>query len=393
MTTTSENGPAVEAVDPATEIDTARGIDPAREIDTESQIDPVPGLVDDSEGASLLVGPHLRSAVMADFRRHVGSVFTGVFAGVLYDQVAYVPVAASVDRTRRFRDNFTDRALRSAFTGIPVLVGDAEERAAASEWLIEQHRPVHGTGVGEYEGVRYSALDPDLWMWIMASTIHSLLVSFPVATGRALRPAEAEAAYQYLRYLFTDLELPSKRSRLPLDYAAFNAYYEDVVTTKLESNGFLRDQFSGLTRLPLPTIILPPVLRPVVALPWAAIRPLLGRVVQICSAQIMHPQVLEMIGFELRRRHDWEFAVYSGLLRTAWRALPDRLRVEPMLYNRLRVEAAREQFDGSARSRARLRRAERRSDRQRGPLLDFYHRYRLDDFDVPEQYRGGCPMG
>nr|WP_234808303.1 oxygenase MpaB family protein [Mycolicibacter kumamotonensis] len=346
----------------------------------------------DDDGLSLLRGEGLRPRVMADFRKHLGSVLNGVFGGVLFDEVAMLPIAASVDRTGRFRDNFTDRGLRSAFSGQAILAG-AEQRKKHAQWLIDQHRSVRGTGVGEYDGVRYSALDPDLWLWIIASALHAIIVSYPVCSGTTLRPAEVEAGYQYLRHLFGDLELPSKRGRLPETFEAFNTYYEDTVATGLAANGFLRDQFTTLTRLPLPTLLLPRWLRPVLTPPWLVVRPLLGHVVQVCSAKTMHPDVLALIGFELKRRHHWEFAVYSRLLQLAWHLLPDRLLLEPIHYNRIRLDALRERLDGTARAQARYDRAAKRLQQQNSWLAGFYERYGLDTFSVPEHRVGACPFG
>ena len=344
----------------------------------------------DDDGLHLLRGDGLRPRVMADFRRHLGSVLNGVFGGVLFDEVAMLPIAASVDRTGRFRDNFTDRALRSGFSGQAILAS-AEQRKKHAQWLINQHRSVRGTGTGEYDGVRYSALDPDLWLWIIASAVHAIIVSYPVCSGTTLRPKEIEAGYQYLRHLVSDLELPSKRGRLPETYDEFNAYYDQTVATGLAANGFLRGQFATLTRLPLPTLLLPGWLRPVLTPPWLLVRPLIGHVVQVCSAKTMHPDVLAMIGFDLKRRHDWEFAVYSRLLQVAWLLLPDRLLLEPIHYNRVRLDTLREQLDGSARALARYDRAAKRLQRQNAWLAGFYDSYGLDTFAVPENR--GCPFG
>lgn len=357
---------------------------------------PMPPLVPtaaDNDGLALLSGAGVRPRVMSDFRKHLGSALNGIFGGVLFDEVALLPIAASVDRTGRFRDNFTDRALRSALSGGSALLGDAAERRTTAQWLIEQHRTVRGTGAGEYEGVRYSALDPDLWLWIIASAVNALMVSYPVCSGNTLRPAESEAAYQYLRHLFADLELPSKRGRLPATVAEFDDYYERTIATKLTANGFLRHQFATLTRLPLPNLLMPRFLRPALTPAWLVVRPLAGHVVQICSAKTMHPAVLAMIGFELKRRHDWEFAVYARLLQLAWRTLPDRLLLEPGHYNRVRLDDLHSRIGNSPRRQARYDRVKRRLQRQNASLAAFYRRYGLDTFDVPEQRAASCPFG
>ncbi|WP_367576231.1 oxygenase MpaB family protein, partial [Mycobacteroides abscessus] len=122
--------------------------------------------------------------------------------------------------------------IRSALSAISVFAGDRQQRADTAQWLKEQ-------------------------------------------------------PYQYQRYLLKDLELPSAKGKFPPTYAAFTDYYDDMVENRLQSNGFLRDQFAGLMRLPLPTLLLPTALRPALFPLWLAIRPIAGRVIQVCSATAM----------------------------------------------------------------------------------------------------------
>ncbi|WP_078310451.1 MULTISPECIES: oxygenase MpaB family protein [unclassified Mycobacterium] len=345
------------------------------------------------DGLAFLRGDGVRPRVMDAFRKHLGSPLVGVFGGVLFDEVALMPVAASVDRTGRFRQNFTDRGIRSALSAISLLAGNQQQRAATAQWLKERHRDVRGTGVGEYEGIRYSALDPELWIWIAASAMNATMEAFPYCTGYAMTPAEKEAGYQYQRYLLKDLELPSAKGKFPDTYAAFVDYYDDMVENRLQSNGFLREQFAGLMRLPLPTLLLPAAIRPALLPVWLAIRPMAGRVIQVCSAKAMHPQIREMIGFRLKPRHNVEFAVYTRLLQLVWRVTPERLLIEPMLYNTIRLDDARSQLDGSRNAQRRYDKVSRSLTRRNERLADFYHSYRLDSFAVPEQPTGTCPFG
>lgn len=359
--------------------------------DTEHQAESDPNSQDD--GLAFLRADGVRPHVMAAFRKHLGSPLTGVFGGVLFDEVALVPVAASVDRTGRFRENFTDRGIRSALSALSLFAGNRQQRADTAQWLKKQHRDVRGTGVGEYEGIRYSALDPELWIWIAASAINATLEAFPYCTGYTMTPAEREAAYQYQRHLLRDLELASAKGKFPATYAAFVDYYDDMVENRLQSNGFLRDQFAGLMRLPLPTLLLPTALRPVVLPLWLAIRPIAGRMIQVCSAKAMHPEIREMIGFELKPRHNVEFALYTRLLQLVWRVTPDRLLIEPMLYNNIRIDAARSRLDGSRTAQRKHDRLERSLTRRNEQLASFYHSHRLDSFAAPERPTGTCPFG
>ena len=280
----------------------------------------------------------VRPKVMYEFRKHSGSVLSGLFGAAAFDEVALVPVAAAVDRTGRFASNFADRGVRSGFSALLAIWGDATDRAAEGERLKRMHREVRGRGTGEFADVRYSALDPHLWNWIAVSGLFVVLNSFTPCTGITLTDAEREAAYQQLLEGFRSLELPGKNAKLPATYAEAAAYYEAMVDGELASNPFLRQVTENLTKLPLPTLILPPALRLALTPGWMALRPLAGRVVTVCSFGILHPGVREMTGFRWDARHDREFALYSKLLQLAWRTLPDRVLLIPLARNRIEYE-------------------------------------------------------
>lgn len=280
----------------------------------------------------------VRPWVMTQFRKHTGSVFAGAFGAAAFDEVALVPVAAAVDKTGRFEGNFADRGVRSGFSALLAIWGDPADRAAEGERLKLLHRDVRGHGKGDFADVRYSALSPQLWNWIAISGIFVTLHSFTPATGITLSPAEQEAAYQQVLEGFRAIELPGKSGKLPATYAEANDYYDRMVYTELAANQFLDRVTAGLTRLPLPTLLLPAPLRLAMTPLWLAVRPGAGRVVKVCSFGILHPGVRELTGFRWQPRHDAEFGLYTRLLQLAWRVLPDRLVLIPLAYNRLQYE-------------------------------------------------------
>ena len=280
----------------------------------------------------------VRPEVISAFRKHSGSVLGGFFGAAAFDEVALVPVAAAVDKTGRFAANFADRGVRSGFSTFLAIWGDAEDRAAEGERLKTMHRDVKGRGAGEFADVRYSALDPKLWNWIAVSGLMLVLNSFTPCTGITMTDAEREVAYRQLLGAFRTLELPSKSAKLPATYADAADYYDAMVRNELKANPFLRGVTRDLTRLPLPTLVLPPLLRKVLAPGWLVARPLAGRVVLVCSFGILHPGVRDLTGFRWQARHDREFAFYTKLLQLAWRALPDRLLLIPLARNRIEYE-------------------------------------------------------
>ncbi|WP_349269944.1 hypothetical protein MPNTM1_00483 [Mycolicibacterium parafortuitum] len=281
---------------------------------------------------------NVRPTVLHEFRRHSGSVLGGLFGAAAFDEVALVPVAAAVDKTGRFAANFADRGVRSGFSALLAIWGDATDREAEGQRLKTMHREVRGRGTGDFADVRYSALDPTLWNWIAVSGLFVVLNSFTPCTGITLNDDEREAAYQQLLQAFRALELPGKNAKLPATYADAVAYYDDMVANELATNPFLRRVTRDLTKLPLPTLVLPPALRTALTPGWVALRPLAGRVLTVCSFGILHPGVRELTGFRWEARHDVEFALYSRLLQLAWRTLPDRVLLIPLARNRIEYE-------------------------------------------------------
>lgn len=280
----------------------------------------------------------VRPRVMREFRKHTGSAFGGFFGAAAFDEVALVPVAAAVDKTGRFAANFADRGVRSGFSTFLAIWGDSADRAAEGDRLKLLHRDVRGHGKGDFADIRYSALDPKLWNWIAVSGLFLVLNSFTPATGFTLTEAERDAAYLELLESFRALELPGKNAKFPASYAEAVEYYDAMVRDELAANPFLRQVTTNLTRLPLPTLLLPSVLRRVLAPPWLVVRPVAGRVVKVCSFGILHPGVRELTGFQWQSRHDREFELYCRVLQLAWRVLPDRVKLIPLARNRIEYE-------------------------------------------------------
>lgn len=300
-----------------------------------------------------------------EFRKFTGSVFPALFGASAFDEVTLLPVAAAVDKTGRFDRNFTDRALRGGLSTTLALWGDAADRAAEADRLKTLHRAVHGFGNEDFAGVRYSALNPQLWNWILLSGMFLFLRSFTPSTGIALTPAQQEAAYRYLLDMFEPLQLAGRNARLPDTHAAATAYYDDVVRNQAHANPFLDRVVARLDRLPLPTVLMSEPLRSVLRPGWMAVRPSAARVMKICSFGIMHPGVRELTGFPWTARHQREFGLYTNGIQLAWRTLPNRVLLEPLAYNRLRYEK----------------------------LVRRYRSVGLESFAPPVGLRGGCPLG
>ncbi|UGT43598.1 DUF2236 domain-containing protein [Nocardia yamanashiensis] len=287
--------------------------------------------------------PH-QVSLADDVRWFTGSPLAAVFGRLALDQVAYREIAAAVDRTGRFADNFTDRGLRSAAFTVLMSFTDPVDAQAFREELKRLHRDVRGTGVGEFAGTRYSALTPELWTWVAVSGLNAVHQAYIHLCGRTLTPADEELVYQTLRAELGYLELPGARGKLPETLADMRAYYDRVATTQLADNEFLQFARHSFESLPLPTLFVPPAARPALTPLWRLATAVAARPVTICSSGAAHPRMRQLLGVHWNPLHQLEFTLYTTTLSAAWRYLPRRLTLEPLAYNRYRYERLRDLY-------------------------------------------------
>jgi len=285
--------------------------------------------------------PH--AALAADVRWFVASLQAGAFGRLALDQVAYREIAAAVDRTGRFRANFTDRGLRSAAFVAVMLAGDPTDRRNEVGLLKKMHEQVRGQGQGEFADTRYSALSPELWKWVAVSGLNIFYQAYIHVMGRELDAEQRAVVYETLRYITEPLELPSNQARLPATLEEMEEYYDAVAATKLSDNEFLRWAADAFSAPPVPALLVPRSShRRLVAPLWRILTLLNDRPIAICSAGAAHPRMRTLMGVEWTKRRQVEFDCYTTLLRLTWRHLPRRLTLEPLAYHRYRYEKIRD---------------------------------------------------
>ncbi|MEV6770231.1 oxygenase MpaB family protein [Nocardia sp. NPDC051030] len=262
---------------------------------------------------------------VARFQRFAGSWLVGFFAAGLFDQTMLPAVSGALEDTGRFRNAPFERALRSAASDQIMFAGDADDRRAEAERLMRLHRDVKGVG---YNGIRYSALNPESWNWILISTFFVYRAAFVTVTGERLSAADNQKIWDHFRELVDGLQLPG-RSRLIENYSEMCAYYDRMVGEKLESTRTLENVVGTLRRPPLPGF-LPRAIAPA----WKLAGPVAGHVSGVLGYGIMHPGVRAITPTRWTKRHDLEFAVLTKLLALGYRHLPQAITETPLTRNR-----------------------------------------------------------
>lgn len=286
--------------------------------------------------------PHADLA--ADVRWWLGSPLSlGLFGRLALDQVAYRPIAAAVDWSGRFRQNFTDRGIRSLAYGMLMLFGDEADRRFDTEELKRLHAGVRGTGTGEFSDTRFSALDPELWNWIAISSLNLFYRGYVAVRGEDLDPERREVVYQTVRWMTSYLELPSSRAKLPETLADMLAYYDRVAEECLADNAFLQYADDSFDTLPVPAL-LPKRLRKLIVPFWGALTPMALRVPKVLGQRHAHPKMRELLGIRPTPLTSLEYALYLKASQLAWRYLPRAVVLDPLAYNRYRYERLRSAY-------------------------------------------------
>lgn len=271
------------------------------------------------------------------FERVSGSVFVGLFAAGLFDQAMLPAVSAALEHTGRVRNSPWPRALRTAASEQIIFLGDEIDRRAEAARLVRLHRDVKGVGSN---GVRYSALTPESWNWIMISTFFMHRNAFTAISGERLSAADDQAIWDRFHQMTEGLHLPG-RSGLIENYDELCAYYDRVVAEKLAPTATL-DCAVAYTLRPGRPDFLPAVAAPL----WKLTQSLVGEILAVLGFGAMHPGVRAIVPMTWTRRHDLEFTALTFLVRQAYRWLPARFTDTPLARNRREYERLVAKYNG-----------------------------------------------
>lgn len=248
------------------------------------------------------------------FWRLTGDWRTMLLAGrSLVMQTAYPVVGAGVGQHSIYKTDpygRLDRTMRS----VMMQVFGGEGAVSEGKRLRALHRTIKGV---DDQGRRYSALDPDAYLWVHATTFEAFLV-FLERFDR--RPSEQETLQLFDEWRRLGLLLGIKDRHLPRTVEEFWVTWERL-SSRLENNPVVQDL---LYNAPKP----PPWLPPAVA--DALSRPLL-RLRRDLIAWTVAPGFRRTIGLPApTRSQQVALQCLAAASRLAGRTLPDALRYLPV---------------------------------------------------------------
>lgn len=267
------------------------------------------------------------AAAVERFERVAGSVFLGLFGVGLYDQTMLPTISAALSVTGRVRDDPWGRARRTAAADQLLYQGEEADRLGEADRLLLLHRDVKGVGP---DGVRYSALAPDSWNWVLYSTFLVQYHTYRAVTGDEPTAADDQAIWESYLASTEPLHLPGRSKPIP-EFPEMIAHYNRVVAEELRRTPSLAAATGAIDAAPLPDF-LPSAAGPA----WKLSAPLIRRVIIVLGCGIMHPEVRALMPYEWSTRHDLEYRALTTALRLAYRGLPPALTDTALTRNRRR---------------------------------------------------------
>jgi uncharacterized protein (DUF2236 family) len=247
-------------------------------------------------------------------------LLTAGYALVL--QVAHPTVGAGVSEHSSFRADPWGRLLRTLDAFYGLVYGGPEAAAALGRRLRAMHRTIRGvTADGPY-----SALEPDAYAWVHA-TLADAIVRGHAILGRRLEAGEREQFWAEWRAAG---RLVGVRTRdLPEDWQALEAYFEEMVATRLQRTAAVDDVLGTLHAPGAPPLPFP------VRAGWPLAGAPLAHAHVLVTIGLLPPLLRERFGLAWGRAREVEFYLLTRALRATTPAL-GAARVVGPAYLRLR---------------------------------------------------------
>ena len=230
-------------------------------------------------------------------------------------QIAHPLVAMGVSAHSSYMQDPFGRAMRTFMLGEYLTFGSFTRARKAARTINRLHYHVHGelpTEAGAYaSGTRYDARDPELLLWVHATTVDTILLTYKLLIG-PLTPAEEDEYYQQSKGVAHLLGLLPEA--MPKTVQDLEQYVHDMVySNRLAATSQARQLAHQVLFPPAPRIL----------------RPLMYLNLQITCALLPQP-LREMYGFDWDSRRQRVFDVSAHGMRLIIPRLPMYLRELPV---------------------------------------------------------------
>lgn len=231
-------------------------------------------------------------------------------------QLAHPKVAAGVRDHSQFERDTLGRLHRTLELSLAWVFGSRDEAMQAVRVVNRRHDAVRGPD--------YSAKDPDLLMWVLATLVYAPIRAYRAFVG-PLSDDEADQYYQDIKAIGTLLGIPE--SMYPARLREYQAYIDAMIEQ--------RQVAVSVDALRLGSTVLQLGIPGVPRLAFAPIR--------IITKGLLPPRLREQYGLEWGRRDRTVFATCQRILPRVLRMTPSAIRYQiraRRAYRRLRVQPA-----------------------------------------------------
>jgi uncharacterized protein (DUF2236 family) len=254
--------------------------------------------------------------------------FTG---RILALQGSHPTVAAGI---YQHSELFTDpwrRAQRTFVYAQRVAFGPHRAETAAE--IRELHRHIKGIGL---DGRPYHAWNREAWTWVHLTTFEATVFALEKIHG-TLPGAALEALYEDARAVGELYGV--RRADMPGDVAGLRQWVAEGIETKLTHRPRV-ELVPSLQHLPAPFRLPGPVLPALGAGAWELARLGVSHPVHVALAGSFPAVIRRRWGIRWSALHELEYQAQLAALRALTAPLPERLRMLPYPYRRLRSARA-----------------------------------------------------
>jgi uncharacterized protein (DUF2236 family) len=230
-------------------------------------------------------------------------------------QLAHPLVAAGVYEHSSYFSDPIGRACRTFTLGQFLTFGNSTQARQAAHTINKLHHHVHGTlksDAGSFaQGTRYNAHDPELLLWVYATLIDTVLVTYPLFV-QPLSEEQQEQYYQESKQLARLVGIPPQY--LPETVTQLRQYmYEMIYSERLAAT----PEGRALAQV----VLYPPL--------HSALRPFMHLNQYITSALLPEP-VRQIFDLRWSRKRQQIFDLATTTMRTIIPHLPIALRMLPL---------------------------------------------------------------
>lgn len=248
-------------------------------------------------------------------------LFFGPAAAIL--QIAHPRIARGVADHSQFDSDSLGRLRRTLASTNRIAFGTVEEAEAVRQRISGIHEGVRGRVSPGMDGCpRYSAFEPDLLLWVLATLVMAAIQGYEMVHG-TLPENRREQFYRDMKQFGTYFGLD--QNQVPADLASFESYYLSVIEGDLLASHPLCAELAQSIASPRDS--------------WLARS--LGISIRFLVVETLPPNVRERLGFQSTRFTRSSMLLLRRSIPHVYPRLPERSRLFPEALERLEREKER----------------------------------------------------